>query len=81
MTKHKTDDYNNSAVKYYLNNENGDGYKKTCNIFDCKKNLTLRDWIYKYNTTKKSYKKNQETHFLQNNQTASKYCVRIIEEE
>lgn len=37
MTKHKTDDYNNSAVKYYLNNENGDGYKKTCNIFDCKK--------------------------------------------
>ena len=29
MTKHKTDDYKNSAVKYYLNNENGDGYKKT----------------------------------------------------
>ena len=23
MTKHKTDDYKNSAVKYYLNNENG----------------------------------------------------------
>ena len=35
MTKHKTDDYKNSAVKYYLNNENGDGYKKTCKIFDC----------------------------------------------
>jgi transposase len=51
MTKHKTDDYKNSAVKYYLNNENGDGYKKTCKIFDCKKS-TLRDWIYKYNTTK-----------------------------
>ena len=26
MTKHKTDDYKNSAVKYYLNNENGCGY-------------------------------------------------------
>jgi len=51
MTKHKTDDYKNSAVKYYLNNENGDGYKKTCKIFDCKKS-TLRYWIYKYNTTK-----------------------------
>ena len=51
MTKHKTYDYKNSAVKYYLNNENGDGYKKTCKIFDCKKS-TLRDWIYKYNTTK-----------------------------
>ena len=43
MTTHKTDDYKNSAVKYYLNNENGDGYKKTCKIFDCKKS-TLRDW-------------------------------------
>ena len=51
MTKHKTADYKNSAVKYYLNNENGDGYKKTCKIFDCKKS-TLRDWIYKYTTTK-----------------------------
>lgn len=51
MTKHKTDNYKNSAVKYYLNNENGDGYKKTCKIFDCKKS-TLRGWIYKYKTTK-----------------------------
>ena len=47
MTKHKTEDYKNSAVKYYLNNENGDGYKRTCKIFDCKKS-TLRDWIKKY---------------------------------
>lgn len=44
MTKHKTEDYKNSAVKYYFNNENGDGYKKTYKIFDCKKS-TLRDWI------------------------------------
>lgn len=35
MTKHKTEDYKISAVKYYLNNDRGDGYKKTCkkNIF------------------------------------------------
>jgi transposase len=59
MTKHKTDDYKNSAVKYYLNNENGDGYKKTCKIFDCKKS-TLRDWIYKYNTTKTLTRKNRK---------------------
>ena len=44
MTKHKTEDYKISAVKYYLNNDKGDGYKKTCKIFDCKKS-TLRDWI------------------------------------
>jgi hypothetical protein len=34
MTKHKTEDYKISAVKYYLNNDRGDGYKKTCKIFD-----------------------------------------------
>jgi len=32
-------------------------------------------------TQLKILQENQETHFLQNNQTASKYCVRIIEEE
>jgi hypothetical protein len=39
MTKHKTEDYKISAVKYYLNNDKGDGYKKTCKIFDCKKSI------------------------------------------
>ena len=45
MTKHKTEDYyKKSAVKYYLNNDRGDRYKKTCKIFDCKKS-TLRDCV------------------------------------
>ena len=60
MTKHKTDDYKNSAVKYYLNNENGDGYNKTCKIFGCKKS-TLRDWIYKYKTTKNLTRRNRKS--------------------
>ena len=51
MTKHKSEDYKISAVKYYLNNDKGDGYKKTCKIFDCKKS-TLRDWIKRYNSSK-----------------------------
>ena len=59
MTKHKTDDYKNSAVKYYLNNENCDGYNKTCKIFGCKKS-TLRDWIKTYKTTKNLTRKNRE---------------------
>ena len=50
MTKHKTEDYKNSAVKYYLNNDKGDGYKRTCKIFDCKKS-TFRDWVKRYNST------------------------------
>jgi transposase len=51
MTKHKTEDYKNSAVKYYLNNDKGDGYKRTCKIFDCKKS-TFRDWVKRYKTSK-----------------------------
>ena len=54
MTKHNPEDYKFSAVKYYLNNEKGDGYKKKFNIFDCKKS-TLRHWIKRYNISK-SYK-------------------------
>jgi transposase len=58
MTKHKTEDYKYSAVKYYLNNEKSDGYKKTCKIFDCKKS-TLRDWIKRYNISKNLTRKNR----------------------
>ena len=59
MTKHKTEDYKISAVKYYLNNDKGDGYKKTCKIFDCKKS-TLRDWIKRYNISKNLTRKNRK---------------------
>jgi len=59
MTKHKTEDYKISAVKYYLNNDKGDGYKKTCKIFDCKKS-TLRDWIKRYNSSKNLTRRNRK---------------------
>jgi transposase-like protein len=59
MTKHKTEDYKNSAVKYYLNNDKGDGYKRTCKIFDCKKS-TLRDWIKRYQTSKNLTRRNRK---------------------
>jgi len=59
MTKHKTEDYKISAVKYYLNNDKGDGYKKTCKIFDCKKS-TLRDWIKRYKTAKNLTRRNRK---------------------
>jgi len=62
MTKHKTADYKISAVKYYLNNDKGYGYKKTRNIFHCKKS-TLRDWIKRYNSFKNLTRKNQELIF------------------
>ena len=40
MTKHKTEDYKISAIKYYLNNDKGDGYKKTC------KSLIVKNQLY-----------------------------------
>ena len=44
MTKHETEDYKISAVNYYLNNDRGDGYKKICKIFDCKKSyMDMKD--------------------------------------
>ena len=58
MVKHKSRDYKISAVEYYLNNKNNDGYNKnndgynkTCKIFGCKKS-TLRDWVKRYKKTK-----------------------------
>ena len=54
MTKHKTEDYKISAVKYYLNNDKGDGYKKTC------KKSTLRDWIKRFNTSKNLTRRNRK---------------------
>ena len=32
--RQKTEDYKISAVKYYLNNDRGDGYNKTCYLFN-----------------------------------------------
>ena len=40
MTKHKTEDYKISSVKYYLNNDKGDGYKKTVKF------LIVRNLLY-----------------------------------
>ena len=54
--KHKRDDYNISAVKYYLKNK--DNIRKTCKIFDCSKSL-LQQWIQTYKTSKNITRKNK----------------------
>ena len=47
MSKHKSEDYKISAVKYYL--ENTKTQEEICNIFKC----SVRIWIYyfKYSQT------------------------------
>ena len=46
MSKHKSEDYKITAVKYYL--ENNTNYTKTCNIFECSER-SLKRWIERYN--------------------------------
>ena len=45
MSKHKSEDYKITAVKYYL--ENYINYTKTCNIFKCSER-SLKRWIERY---------------------------------
>jgi len=46
MSKHKSEDYKITAVKYYL--ENDTNYTKTCDIFKCSER-SLKRWIERYN--------------------------------
>jgi transposase-like protein len=45
MSKHKSEDYKLSAVKYYINNQVS--LDDVCKIFDCHKQSLYR-WIEKY---------------------------------
>lgn len=48
MTKHKSEDYKISAVKYYLQKHT---QKETCNIFGCSERSLMR-WVKRYNNEK-----------------------------
>lgn len=50
MTKHKSEDYKLSAVKYFL--ENKDTKENTCKIFKCSVRSLLR-WTKRYKEEKK----------------------------
>jgi transposase len=47
MSKHKSEDFKLSAVKYYLKIKN---QRKTCKIFNCSERSLIR-WVKKYNNT------------------------------
>ena len=46
MSKHRSEDYKISAVKYYLNNDVS--LDDVCEIFDCPKQSLYR-WVKRYN--------------------------------
>jgi transposase len=49
MTKHHTEDYKLTAVKYYL--DNNTSYKNVCDIFKCSER-SLKRWIIRYENDK-----------------------------
>uniref|UniRef100_A0A6C0DMH4 Insertion element IS150 protein InsJ-like helix-turn-helix domain-containing protein n=1 Tax=viral metagenome TaxID=1070528 RepID=A0A6C0DMH4_9ZZZZ len=51
MTKHKSEDYKLSAVKYFL--ENKDTKDNTCKIFKCSVRSLLR-WTKRYKKEKRN---------------------------
>ena len=59
--KHKTEDYKNSAVQYYL--KNNDNIRKTCKIFDCKKS-TLQRWIQRYKKYKNITRRSKNLYLI-----------------
>ena len=59
--KHKTEDYKNSAVQYYL--KNNDNIRKTCKIFDCKKS-TLQRWIQRYKKYKNITRRSRNLYLI-----------------
>jgi transposase len=56
MSKHHTEDYKLSVIKYY---KKYGSIRKTCKIFECSKSSLYR-WLNKYNKTKKITRKKRE---------------------
>ena len=59
--KHHTEDYKETAVKYYL--ENNDDMRKTCKIFKCKYQSLAR-WIKTYKKQRNIQRKTRKNHNL-----------------
>ena len=58
-----------------MKNDNGNGYKKTCKIFDCKKS-TLRDWVKRYKSSNNLTRKNRKPISYKITKPHVKNCVR-----
>ena len=54
ITKHQSEDYKISAVKYHINHDVS--MDKECQIFGCKKR-SLKRWIERFKNEKKSLKR------------------------
>jgi len=72
MSKHKSEDYKISAVKYYLNND-------VCKIFDCPKQSLYR-WVKRYEELEEIKRLNRKPKSYKITKEQDKYAIQKLKE-
>lgn len=77
MSKHKSEDYKITAVKYYL--ENDTNYTKTCEIFKCSER-SLKRWIERYEELEEIKRLNRKPKSYKITKEQVKYVIQKLKE-
>jgi len=77
MSKHKSEDYKITAVKYYL--ENDSNYTKTCDIFKCSER-SLKRWIERYNNFDEIKRHNRKSISYKITKEQVRYAIKKLKE-
>jgi len=77
MSKHKSEDYKITAVKYYL--ENDTNYTKTCEIFKCSER-SLKRWIERYEELEEIKRLNRKSKSYKITKEQVKYAIQKLKE-
>ena len=77
MSKHKSEDYKITAVKYY--NENNTSYVETWNIFKCSER-SLKRWIERYNNDNSLLRQNREPISYKITKDQVDYALKLLKE-
>ena len=77
MSKHKSEDYKITAVKYYL--ENDTNYTKTCEIFKCSER-SLKRWIEQYEELEQIKRLNRKPVSYKITKEQVKYAIQKLKE-
>jgi len=75
MSKHKSEDYKITAVKYYL--ENDTNYTKTCDIFKCSER-SLKRWIERYEESEEIKRLNRKPISYKITKEQVKYAIQKL---
>ena len=77
MSKHKSEDYKISAVKYYLNNDVS--LDNVCEIFDCPKQSLYR-WVKRYDELEEIKRLSRKSVSYKITKEQVKYAIQKLKE-